>query len=275
MNLSEAPYQFESSDTYSVLVLYPLINDGQWGNVSQLGTEILARLETLKSPVLIVDLSPLDYMGSAQVALLVRVWKSLKKVHGRMVVQCPGQMVREVLAIAGLKSLWDIVETREAALMSLGLRSKGVSSGRPSMAGPLVAITALLGAGIAMGLTLNSMLPNVDPTMVLLIELGFIIAAIVAGAMTAVMQRGLWRGVGTAVVIASVIMTAISIVQLNRNRSGAATNIQAPPATSSSSGDAAKTETVKTETKSPPSPAPASSKAPKPGSRAGFKSLEQ
>lgn len=223
MNQSEAPYQFESGDSYSVLALYPLINDGQWGNVSQVGSEILTRLETLRSPALIVDLSPLDYMGSAQVALLVRVWKSLKKLNGRMVVQCPGQMVREVLAIAGLKALWDIVETREAALMSLGLRSTEQSARRAVGMGPVMAIVALVMAGVALGLTMN-ILMGVANRNVILIDVVLAIVAIGAGGFTALVQRGLWRGVGTAVVVASAVMLAIALVQMN--------SAKAPPVTS-------------------------------------------
>lgn len=237
MNLSEAPYQFECGDTYSVLSLYPLINDGQWGNVSQVGTEILTRLENLKSPALIVDLSPLDYMGSAQVALLVRVWKSLKKIHGRMVVQCPGQMVREVLAIAGLKALWDIVETRDAALMSLGLNSSTPTS-RPSVGlGPVVAIVALVVAGIALGLTTNIML-GVASRNIILADLGLLAVAVLAGGFTALMQRGLWRGVGTSVVVASVVMLAIALVQLNGSK---LTQTPEPSAPSGESGATAST----------------------------------
>jgi anti-anti-sigma factor len=204
---SEAPYRFEAHDGYSVLAIFPLINDGHWGNVSQVGTEILDRLETVKAPSLIVDLSPLDYMGSAQVALLVRVWKALKKSQRRMVVQCPGQMVREVLTIAGLKDLWEVVETRQAALERFGIRE--VQTGSRTVIGPMISLVALLGAGAALGLRLaDSPLPGL-----LWVETGLAAVACVAGVLTAVVERGLWRCVGAGVIAASVALCGFSFAK--------------------------------------------------------------
>jgi anti-anti-sigma factor len=126
----ESPYQFDRHGAYAVLALHPLINEGQWSNVSEVGNEILSQLQNLPAPCLVVDLSRVDYMGSPQIALLVRIWKSLKKLSGRMAVQCPSPTVREILSTAGLRSLWDIVETREAVLKSLGVPTRP----RPAMA---------------------------------------------------------------------------------------------------------------------------------------------
>ncbi len=121
MDSLESPFQFERQPTHGILLLNPLINDGQWGTVTEVGNEILAQLETLLSPALVVDLSRLTYIGSSQVALLVRVWKSLKRLQGRMSVECPSEEVSEVLSTAGLRTLWAIVETRDAALAAVGV----------------------------------------------------------------------------------------------------------------------------------------------------------
>lgn len=117
----ESPFQFERQPTHGILSLNPLINDGQWGTVTEVGNEILAQLETMLAPALVIDLSRLSYIGSSQVALLVRVWKSLKKLHGRMAVECPCDSVREILCTAGLRSLWEIADTRDAALVAVGI----------------------------------------------------------------------------------------------------------------------------------------------------------
>ncbi|MDB5387106.1 MAG: Sulfate transporter/antisigma-factor antagonist [Planctomycetaceae bacterium] len=120
----ESPYQFDRFSNYASLTLNPLINEGQWSNVSEVGNEILNQIQGLAVPSLVVDLSRLNYMGSPQLALLVRIWKSLKKLPGQMAVHCPSPAVREILCTAGLRSLWDIVETHDAALKSLGVPLK-------------------------------------------------------------------------------------------------------------------------------------------------------
>lgn len=206
---SEAPYRFEMLDSYSVLSFYPLINEGQWGNVSEVGTEILNRLETIRSPAVVVDLSPLDYMGSAQVALLVRIWKSLKKMQGKMVVQCPGAMVREVLTIAGLKSLWNIVETREAALKSLNVSERSVvlssSSGAPSSLGTLISLIALVGAiGAAAVLVVKMQGSTANKTALLIMEFAFAQVGLIAGIVGGIMGYGVWRALGLLSALVSI-----------------------------------------------------------------------
>ncbi|MBM4076293.1 MAG: STAS domain-containing protein, partial [Planctomycetes bacterium] len=157
MQPHDSPYQFERLDNYTLLTLHPLINDGQWGNVSQVGTEILNRLSAMQKPALVVDLTPLDYMGSAQVALLVRIWKALKESGGKMSVQCPGETAKNVLTTAGLSSVWKIVDDRSAALAAIGCRgSNGGSTVGSSEAGemtssPLLAIVAIVAAVCALG----------------------------------------------------------------------------------------------------------------------------
>ncbi|MFO1019752.1 MAG: STAS domain-containing protein [Planctomycetales bacterium] len=198
---SEAPYRFETLDTYSILSFYPLINEGQWGNVSEVGTEILNRLETIRSPAVVVDLSPLDYMGSAQVALLVRIWKSLKKMQGKMVVQCPGAMVREVLTIAGLKSLWNIVETREAALKSLNISERSLTMstapGAASGLGTLMTLIALVGAvGAAAVLVMKMQGSTANKTALLIMEIAFAQVGLIAGIGGGFLGRGIWRALG-------------------------------------------------------------------------------
>lgn len=121
MDSLESPYHFQSHPTHGVVLLNPLINEGQWGTVTEVGNEILAHLEALPVQAVVVDLTRLKYIGSPQLSLLVRVWKSLKHRQGRMAVECPHEVVRDVLMTAGMNSLWGIVATRDAALEAIGV----------------------------------------------------------------------------------------------------------------------------------------------------------
>jgi len=217
---SEAPYRFEDRETYSVLALYPLINEGQWGNVSEVGGEIVGRLKSLRSPALVIDLSPLEYMGSAQVALLVRIWKSLKQINGRMVVQCPGEMVREVLALAGLKSLWNIVDTREAALQSLSISEYssggfGGASRAGSMMGNFLFLLALLGTSTA-GALLAMKLQNskaLDPKLQLILGFVFGQLGLLTGGAAAFMSRQIIRILSILLVLGSIGIMVVLLMK--------------------------------------------------------------
>ena len=121
MDSLESPFHFERHSNHAVVLFNPLINEGQWGTVIEVGQEILAHLGNLPGQALVVDLSRLSHIGSPQVALLVRLWKSLKKFQGRMSVECPVGTVRDSLSTAGLRSLWPIVESRDAALDAVGV----------------------------------------------------------------------------------------------------------------------------------------------------------
>ncbi len=130
-----APYVFERGATHVVVQLNPELNDVQWGEIEALGRRVLTELEGYRVPMVIVDLSPLSYMGSAMVALIVRLWKTVKAGGGKMSVVCPDPMVHKVLALAGLDKVWPIVDSRDQAQQQLGVRA-AVAADAPSQAPP-------------------------------------------------------------------------------------------------------------------------------------------
>ncbi len=146
MTSTGTPYRFESSAGYSIISLQPELNDAQWSEIEKIGTDILGQLGSIKSPAFIVDLSSLTYMGSAMVALIVRLWKSVKEGDGNMVVVNKEQMVFEVLKLAGLHNVWSIVETREQAVAELGMGSVFRGGGGTGKVMKLVGIVVVLAA---------------------------------------------------------------------------------------------------------------------------------
>lgn len=152
MASSGTPYRYEKADGYAVISLEPELNNAQWSEIEQIGTDLLAQLRELKSQAMIVDLSALSYMGSAMVALIVRLWKSVKEDDGRMVVVNRDPNVLEVLKLASLDKVWTIEETKDEAVRALGkrLRPAGSGGGGNSMLIVGVAVVLLiLVAGIA------------------------------------------------------------------------------------------------------------------------------
>lgn len=141
-------FQFENTDGFSVVTLHPSLNEAQWASIERIGSEILSRLTGTPAPALVIDLSSLSYMGSAMVALVVRLWKAVNEKGGRMAVVNKNEMVLEVLRLAGLANVWTIVPDREAAVDALGgpnykPSDGGSRGGLAAGAGLLAAIAAI------------------------------------------------------------------------------------------------------------------------------------
>lgn len=161
---SDTPYHFEQGNGYSIISLTPQLNDAQWSDIEQVGTDLLEQLGNHKAPAFVVDLSALSYMGSAMVALIVRLWKSVKDEKGKMVVVNKEKLVYEVLELAGLHKIWTIVDTREEALRKLGVKvtspapasssgsSGSVASGGGSSLNLMVSVLGTAGALIGLAL---------------------------------------------------------------------------------------------------------------------------
>lgn len=212
--MSQQTFTFQGGRQYALLTLSVAVNEVQWGDLQQVGADVLKQYEQSATSVLIVDLSQLDYIGSAQVALLVRLWKAVKARDGRMVVQIGKPMVREVLTIAALHTVWELVDTRAAAFRTLGLEHDG----RPksSLAGPLLGILALL-LGLA-GLYVQFVDPDLASgelqRLVPAAQLVFAVIALTSGVWTVARGAGARRGLGAGVVAASLLLGVAAVLKL-------------------------------------------------------------
>lgn len=131
MTASDAPFRFLQEGNVSVLELHPDLNKVQWGEIDAIGNEVLNSMESRQQPYMIVDLSHLNYMGSAMVALIVRVWKATTAKKGKMTVVCPHPGVQEVIRLASLDKHWAMVQTVEEGRESLGLSKRKASNSDP------------------------------------------------------------------------------------------------------------------------------------------------
>lgn len=118
--------RFEVEDGYCVVELQPELNKAPWGEIDSIGNSVLERINSIfdgsrKQPSLLLDLSALNYMGSAMVALTVRLWKAANSKNAKTIVINDDEMVLEVLRLSGLEERWTIVDTRESAMKTLGI----------------------------------------------------------------------------------------------------------------------------------------------------------
>lgn len=234
-------FELELRRGYSRLALHPNLNAFRWEEVEQSAARILGEIDALNSPAVIVDLSPVDYLGSAQLTLLVRIWKSIKARDGRMVVHVTAPVVREVLNTAGLNSLWELVETHTAAVEALGLNSDG----RPHMssAWPVFGVIALLVALGACGLTFWRP-GTIRPQVLMGLQLGCSALALVAGLVTAMRGAGFRRGVGVALVLTSACLAVVEGIRIGSIETALARDDSAEDNQSGATDDATGEETV-------------------------------
>jgi anti-anti-sigma factor len=206
-------FEFERHPGYARLTLSPNLNAFQWADIERSAIEILAAVEEVKGSNFIVDLSSLDYLGSAQLALLVRVWKAIKASNGQMVVQVTTPVVREVMNTAGLGSLWQFAESRAEAFQLLELQPDGRP--RMPMTWPVIGLIALTG-GVA-GLCASILKTDgLDAKISLVVQLTCSAVALAAGLWTVIRGTGARRGLGVGMVVASALLAVVEVLQSPR-----------------------------------------------------------
>lgn len=109
MSAQIAPSEVKCRDNLVTLVLRTNLTEVPWSDIVSLGDKVERELMQRRKPSFVVDLSTVSYIGSAAVALLVRLWKTATGRDGKMVVICRDPVVLEVLHIAALDKVWTIV----------------------------------------------------------------------------------------------------------------------------------------------------------------------
>lgn len=115
----ETTCRFEELDRGILAVtLRPELNEIPWTDIERIGAGIVGRVAGRDRPRVIIDLTELSHMGSAMVALVVRVWKAVSEKNGKMIVVNQNDFVGEVLDVSGLADKWTIVGSRDQAQQS-------------------------------------------------------------------------------------------------------------------------------------------------------------
>lgn len=198
---------------YLRLALKSDLNAFHWAEIERSATDILAAIEADRDRLVLVDLVGLDYLGSSQLTLLVRVWKLIKAGHGKMVVLVTAPVVREVLNTAGLETLWEITGSRSEAFTMLNLQADGRP--RMSMLWPVVGLIAL--AGGLTGLCASVLgTGGSDSRVSLIVQLCCSAIALGAGLWTVIRGSGVRRGLGVGMVIASALLAVVEVLQSPR-----------------------------------------------------------
>lgn len=102
----------------NAIVITPASNveSMNWELIEQAAEIVMAPLKKHHSPMVVVDLSEVNYFGSVFLALLLRCHTAVKSRSGEIVLCGCSKMARELLKITALDTLWAIYDTKEQAL---------------------------------------------------------------------------------------------------------------------------------------------------------------
>lgn len=86
-------------------------------NVSDLCGQMIAIADKLPNPLLILDMSNVQFFGSSFIDALFRVWKKMTTMpNAHLGIAGLQPYCRDVLKVTRLDTLWQIFDTRESAL---------------------------------------------------------------------------------------------------------------------------------------------------------------
>src|SRR3974377_1906077 len=109
----EDAFTIERHGEVTVIKANPALGRLECGLEEQAAELILHPLLRQENPLIVFDLSQVDYFGSMFLALLIRCWK-LSLSHGvSMALSGVSSRTRELLRVTSLDMVWPIYENRQ------------------------------------------------------------------------------------------------------------------------------------------------------------------
>jgi anti-sigma B factor antagonist len=112
---------FEMEQQGDTLVITPLHSLGSLveSEISSELSEALDMIDGEGARNVIVDFENMSYFGSSLLESQLRLWKSVERVQGKMVLCCVSEVGREVLQISRLDRIWPTYDSRAEALAAM------------------------------------------------------------------------------------------------------------------------------------------------------------
>ncbi|MDB5353284.1 MAG: hypothetical protein JWN86_4531 [Planctomycetota bacterium] len=112
---SSDAFTLERHGDVTVILTSPVLETMEPGLLSGASTLLLDAMRRDPCPQLVVDLSQLQYFGSAFLALLIRCWKLATTRGGAMVLAGVSDRAKDLLHMTSLDTVWPIyADVREA-----------------------------------------------------------------------------------------------------------------------------------------------------------------
>jgi anti-anti-sigma factor len=121
MSTPQSPdaFMIERHGELTLVSANPSLETLEFGLEEQVAELIMRPLRDQDGPLVVFDLSEVDYFGSMFLALLLRCWKLALTQGGMMVLAGVSDRARELLRITSLDMVWPIYATRREAMEAL------------------------------------------------------------------------------------------------------------------------------------------------------------
>jgi anti-anti-sigma factor len=112
-------FTIERHGELTLVTANPALETLEFGLEEQVAELIMEPLRGQDGPLVVFDLSGVDYFGSMFLAVLLRCWKLALTQGGMMVLAGVSERARELLRITSLDMVWPIYNTRREAMEAL------------------------------------------------------------------------------------------------------------------------------------------------------------
>jgi anti-anti-sigma regulatory factor len=183
-------YSYSETNDFVLVRIGDELTSEAWSRVTSLLDELIGRLVRLKSRAILVDLSMLNNTSSAVVAAVVRIWRRISEIDGRVIVLTSSAEAQSTFALAGLATKITFVEDLGEAYHRLGLSRTARMTRRETSLLKLISPTAAATAVAALVVILLSWCPVLYQPSVLFSFFVSVLLACGGGWITAAREAG-------------------------------------------------------------------------------------
>jgi anti-anti-sigma factor len=112
-------FTIERHGDLTLIAATPTLENLEFGLEEQVATLVMSPLRRQESPLVVFDLTAVDYFGSMFLALLLRCWKLVQSKGGEMVLAGVSDRAKELLRITALDMVWPMYRTPREAMEAL------------------------------------------------------------------------------------------------------------------------------------------------------------
>lgn len=121
MTESNDDFQIEWHGSCIVIIPASNVETLRWDLIEQAADIVMAPLKKIDVPMIVFDLSQVQFFGSVFLSLLLRCHKYVKSRGGELVLCGASTMARELLSVTALDTLWAIYDSRKEALDAVSI----------------------------------------------------------------------------------------------------------------------------------------------------------